>query len=86
MKLKKNIALSDSGFIFNPSTGDSFSTNPIGMEIVKMMKDGKSAEDIKNYILKTYLTDEVAFEKDLYDFINMLTKMNLVDTDEKKEN
>ena len=86
MKLKKNIALSDSGFIFNPSTGDSFSTNPIGMEIVKMMKDGKSAEEVKSHILKTYLTDDAAFEKDLYDFINMLTKMNLVDTDEKKEN
>jgi hypothetical protein len=85
MKLKKNIALSDSGFIFNPSTGDSFSTNPIGMEIVKMMKDEKSAEEVKSHILKTYLTDETAFEKDLYDFINMLTKMNLVETDEKKE-
>ena len=86
MKLKKNIALSDSGFIFNPSTGDSFSTNPIGMEIVKMMKDGRSTDEVKSHILKTYLTDDVAFEKDLYDFINMLTKMNLIDADEKKEN
>ena len=86
MKLKKNIALSDSGFVFNPSTGDSFSTNPIGMEIVKMLKDGKSTEEVKSQILKTYLTDDVAFEKDLYDFISMLTKMNLIDNDEKKEN
>ena len=86
MKLKKNIALSDSGFVFNPSTGDSFSTNPIGMEIVKMLKDGKSTDEVKSHILKTYLTDDVAFEKDLYDFISMLTKMNLIDADEKKEN
>ncbi|MEK6616734.1 MAG: PqqD family protein [Bacteroidota bacterium] len=85
MKLKTNIALSDSGFIFNPSTGDSFSTNPIGMEIVKMIKDEKSDEEVKSHILKTYLTDEASFEKDFYDFINMLTKMNLVETDEKKE-
>lgn len=86
MKLKTNIALSDSGFIFNPSTGDSFSTNPIGMEIVKMIKDEKSDEEVKSHVLKTYLTDEASFEKDFYDFINMLTKMNLVETDEKKEN
>lgn len=86
MKLKINIALSDSGFVFNPSTGDSFSTNPIGMEIVKMLKDGKSTDEVKSHILKTYLTDDVAFEKDLYDFISMLTKMNLIDADEKKEN
>ena len=35
MKLKKNIATSESGFVFNPSTGDSFSLNTIGAEILK---------------------------------------------------
>jgi len=41
MNIKKNIALSDSGFIFNPSTGESFSMNPIGLEIITMLKEGK---------------------------------------------
>ena len=41
MKMRKNIAVSDSGFIFNPGTGDSFSTNPIGMEIISMIKEEK---------------------------------------------
>ena len=85
MNIKKNIALSDTGFVFNPSSGDSFSTNPIGMEIIKMLKEGKSNEDIKNHVLKTYMTDETSFEKDLYDFINMLAKMNLMDVEEKNE-
>ncbi len=85
MNIKKNIALSDTGFVFNPSSGDSFSTNPIGMEIIKMLKEGKSNEDIKSHVLKTYMTDEVSFEKDLYDFMNMLTKMNLMDVDQKDE-
>ena len=85
MNIKKNIALSDTGFVFNPSSGDSFSTNPIGMEIIKMLKEGKSNDDIKSYVLKTYMTDEASFEKDLYDFINMLTKMNLMDNEEKNE-
>ena len=86
MNIKKNIALSDTGFVFNPSNGDSFSTNPIGMEIIKMLKEGKSDSDIKAHVVKTYMTDEPTFEKDLYDFINMLTKLNLTETDEKKEN
>lgn len=86
MNIKKNIALSDTGFVFNPSNGDSFSTNPIGMEIIKMLKEGKSDADIKSHVVKTYMTDEPTFEKDLYDFINMLTKLNLTETDEKKEN
>ncbi|HEY4798445.1 MAG TPA: PqqD family protein [Bacteroidia bacterium] len=86
MNIKKNIALSDTGFVFNPSSGDSFSTNPIGMEIIKMLKDGKTDAEIKSHVLKTYMTDEATFEKDFYDFINMLVKINLIEADEKKEN
>ena len=44
MKLKKNIAISDSGFLFNPSTGDSYSVNPIGTEIIELLKEGKEDE------------------------------------------
>ncbi len=85
MNIKKNIALSDTGFVFNPSNGDSFSTNPIGMEIIKMLKEGKSTDEIKSHVVKNYMTDDTTFERDLYDFVNMLTKMNLVETDEKKK-
>jgi hypothetical protein len=86
MNLKKNIALSDTGFVFNPSSGDSFSTNPVGIEIIKLLKDKKTTEEIKEYITKTYNTDETTFEKDFYDFIKTLSKMGLIDTNEKKEN
>jgi len=72
MKIKKNIALSDSGFIFNPSTGESFSVNPIGVEILKMLKEGKEKDDIKKNILENYQTDDATFERDFYDFVNIL--------------
>jgi hypothetical protein len=79
MKIKRNIALSDSGFVFNPSTGDSFSVNPIGLELIRLLKEEKSGEDIKTYILKTYEIDEVTFEKDFYDFKRMLEQIKLTD-------
>lgn len=72
MNIKKNIAISDSGFIFNPSTGDSFSVNPIGLEIIRMLKDEKSKDEIKKQILKSYSVDEATVEKDFYDFMKML--------------
>ncbi len=86
MKIKKNIALSDSGFVFDPATGDSFTTNPIGLEIIKMLKDGKNSQEIKTTILKKYLTDEATFEKDNYDFLNMLAKHRLTEDHEKEKN
>jgi hypothetical protein len=72
MKIKKNIAISESGFIFNPTTGDSFSTNPIGFEIIHLLKEEKSKEEIKESILNRYAVDESTFEKDFYDFSNLL--------------
>ena len=44
MQINKNIAISDSGFVFNPSTGDSFSTNQVGLEIIRLLKENKSKE------------------------------------------
>ena len=85
MKIKRNIALSDSGFVFDPSTGDSYSTNPIGLEIIKMLKEEKTPQEIKAAIVKLYMIDEVSFEKDYFDFAEMLSKIKLTENDEKKK-
>lgn len=79
MKLKKNLAFSDTGFVFNPSTGDSFSTNPIGLDIFKMLKDGKDEDTIIAHVLNTYQTDRETVEKDLYDFTKMLQTLKLAE-------
>ena len=52
MKLKKNIAISESGFVFDPTSGESFSLNPIAIEILNMLKEGKGQGDIFGFVLK----------------------------------
>lgn len=79
MKLKNNIALSNSGFLFNPSTGDSYSLNPIAKEILKLLEKQRSKSEIKQFILNTYQVDETSFEKDFYDFTNQLKNFNLIE-------
>jgi hypothetical protein len=81
MNLLKNLAVSDTGFVFNPATGDSFSVNPIGLDILKYLKDGKSENDIKRYLLESYQTDKETVEKDLYDFFKMLHQLRLTEHD-----
>lgn len=83
MKLLKNIALSDTGFVFNPGTGDSFSVNPIGLSILKDLQEGKSEEAIKNRVLEEYQTDNETIEKDLYDFLKMIEQFNLTEYHEQ---
>lgn len=78
MKVRKNIAISDSGFLFNPTTGDSYSVNPIGQEILQLLQDEKSEEEIMKHIVKDYMIDKDTVEKDLYDFLNMLQNYKLI--------
>lgn len=82
MKLKKNVAVSDTGFLFNPSSGDSYSVNPIGMAIINQMHENKSKEAIKKHIMEEYVCDENTFEKDYYDFTLMLRNYKLIEESE----
>ena len=79
MKLKKNIATSGEGFIFNPGTGDSFSTNEIGTEILALLKEDKSVEEITKIISDKYDVDQSQFEKDLDDFAAQLKDYSILD-------
>ncbi len=79
MKIKKNVAISDSGFIFNPDTGESFTANPIGLEILEMLKEGLEFEEVRKGILDKYKTDKDTIEKDYHDFINMMEQFNLIE-------
>ncbi|MFH1319832.1 MAG: PqqD family protein [Bacteroidota bacterium] len=81
MKLKKNIAISETGFIFNPNTGDSFSLNPIATEMLSMIKDGKQKDEIQSFILGKYDVDAITFEKNFSDFISMLNQFSLFEND-----
>ena len=78
MDIKKDVAVSDSGFVFNPTTGESYSVNPIGMEIIKMMKLGKTTEEISEVILENYNVEETTVDKDLNDFFEMLNLSNVL--------
>jgi hypothetical protein len=78
MKIKSNIAISDSGFIFNPDTGESFTVNPTGVEILQQMKEGKTVEEISSILEDKYNTDKNTLEKDTEDFLGLLRNYSLL--------
>lgn len=82
MKLNSNIAISDSGFIFNPGTGDSFSTNQIGLEIIRLLKEDCKKEEIVKRIQEKFSIDEATVDKDLVDFLMMLDSFQLLKDNE----
>jgi len=83
MKLRKNVAVSEAGLLFNPVTGESFSLNPIGVEILNLIREEQSPEQISATILNKYTTDKATFEKDYHDFIGVLEHNNLLESHEE---
>ncbi|WP_080057713.1 PqqD family protein [Spirosoma aerolatum] len=62
MKLKKSVAISENGFVFNASRGDSFSTNPSGTQILDWLRLGKTDGEMKALLLAQYEIDEATCE------------------------
>ncbi len=79
MKIKKNIAVSENGFVFDPTTGDSYSLNPIGAEIMTLMKEGKDMPEIQKFIINKYEVDQANFEKAYFDFITVVKQYHLTE-------
>lgn len=83
MKINGNLAISESGFLFNPSSGESFTVNPVGAEIIELLKEGKNEEQILEELLKIYEIDSKTLQKDLLDFNDILKQHQLLESDEE---
>lgn len=76
--IKKNIATNEFGFVFNPATGDSYSSNPIAAEIIQLMKENNSLNEIKKIVFDKYEADKMTIEKDVDEFVSALKENNLL--------
>lgn len=73
------LALNDSGFAFDPMSGESFTLNETAIEIIKAIKDGKSERDIAQYLSEEYEIDSLDSFTDVLDFIKQLKNLGLVE-------
>lgn len=79
MNINKKIAISESGFVFDSSSGDSFSVNPIAREILEMIKSGNTFDEIKISILDKYEVSVAVLDRMLEDFISTAKKFKIVE-------
>ncbi len=77
MKVKR-LAISEDGFIFDPTTGNSFTTNETGLFILQLLKEGKSPEEIVRELVNQYDVDEQEAERDVLDFMEKLRRYKLL--------
>ena len=80
-KLQK-LAISDEGFIFDPETGSSFTVNQTGLFILKLLKEGKSQEEIVEVLTQEFDVSREEAARDLIDFLEQLRLNGLLREEE----
>lgn len=75
----KMLALNDSGFIFDPTTGQSFTTNETGLDIIRLMREGRSKAEIFSFLEEAYDAPKDLIYKDAMQFLSQLKTYRLVD-------
>jgi hypothetical protein len=74
----KTLAISDSGFIFDPSSGDAYNTNETGIFIINLLKQGKDFNELMDNLIEEYEVSENELEADLLDYIQTLKNYHMV--------
>jgi hypothetical protein len=73
------LALSDSGFIFDPETGQAFTANELGLEIIRLLKEGRTFEEIVADIENRYDAGYDLVYKDVAQFLSQLKTSRWLD-------
>lgn len=75
--LSPAVAISDSGFVFDPRTGQSFSVNSSGLFLLRALRERCSVQDLARS-LEAGSAEPIAAERDVTEFVRMLADFGLI--------
>ncbi len=78
MERLSQLAINDEGFIFDPYTGNSYTTNKTGILILNELKNGKNEEEIAKIISEKFNVELSVALKDVTDFVEQLRSLSLL--------
>ena len=66
------LALSDSGFVFDPVTGRSFSVNATGLAILRLLQKPTGLAEVVEALQERFVSDAATLERDVIEFASVL--------------
>ena len=78
MERLQHLAINDEGFVFDPKTGESFTTNSSGLEILRLLKNGKTVEEVGADMAAMFGIAPDEAERDALDFMSQLKTCKLI--------
>lgn len=74
----KDLAVSETGFVFDPHTGATFTTNACGVVILRGLQEGKSRPELIARLEAGFDVAESDLHRDLDEFIQILRDNGVV--------
>jgi hypothetical protein len=74
-----DLAISPSGFVFDPRTGLTCSVNPAGLAVLEALRDGGDLPAIVDRLRGRFDVGETDLTRDVLDFVRSLRDAGLVD-------
>lgn len=75
----RDLAISDTGFLFDPYTGSTFSLNETGLAVLAGLREGLSSQAIVARLSEEFEVPEAAdLARDVAEFIHLLRRNGLV--------
>ncbi len=74
----KNLAISDTGFVFDPRSGATFTLNSTGLAVLLALRDGSEVDDIVAKLKEKFEGANGSTREDVLDFVQTLRLQGLV--------
>ncbi len=78
MKRIHQLAVNDEGFVFDPTTGESFTVNATGLFLIRALKAGHDTTELLDQVQQQFEVSPGSAERDVTDFVSQLEGLHLV--------
>jgi PqqD family protein of HPr-rel-A system len=75
----RDLAISNTGFVFDPHTGATFSANDTGLEILRALGEGLDRAAIAARLRERFAVEGSELDRDLSEFLLQLRRDELID-------
>ncbi len=76
-----SLAISPSGFVFDPRTGATFSVNPVGRVLLEGIRDGQGLAALVDTLGDHFQVTDADLSRDVLEFAQSLKDQGLLTTD-----
>jgi len=71
-KTLERLAVSESGFVFDPVSGHSYTLNETGLRILRALQTSRRLDDLRVALRDEYDVDDATLDRDLLEFLGSL--------------